>query len=379
MIYLMSLILLIWIAFFIDAAWGLRTIERLESEKELEDGPLISIIVAAKNEEEHIRKSIESQLSQKYKLIEWILVNDRSEDRTGDIMDGLSVRHPHMKVIHIKELPEGWLGKNHALYKGYLESKGEWLLFTDADVLYKEETVGKAASFLSRNSIDHMTAAPDLYAKGFWLKSFVAFFLFGFSYYKRPWRANIDSSKIGVGVGAFNLIRKKAYETIGTHQSIKERPDDDLQLGMMVKKFGLKQRMVSATKLLKVEWYPSLQAAFKGLEKNTFAGLHYQFPMVFLAVAGVFCSQVLPFLTIFSPDPLLRVLSFIVVILIFSLYYLIVKKLTSFSPLLFFVFPATALLFIYSIVRAVLLTIKRGGIEWRGTVYSLKELRKRER
>ncbi|MEH7308261.1 glycosyltransferase family 2 protein, partial [Neobacillus drentensis] len=126
---LFSLGILVWIIFLIDGLIGLRKIDQLENEEELELGPLLSVVVAARNEEKQIAASILSQLEQTYKHVEWILVNDRSTDTTGTIMEELTKKDPRIKVIHIYKLPKGWLGKNNALYTGTNQaSGGQWLL-----------------------------------------------------------------------------------------------------------------------------------------------------------------------------------------------------------------------------------------------------------
>lgn len=375
---LFSMGILVWTVFLIDGFIGLRKIEALEAEKSLEDGPLLSVIVAARNEAGQIKSSILSQLEQTYKNVEWILVNDRSTDSTGLLMDELQQEDHRITVIHIEELPEGWLGKNNALYKGFLQASGRWLLFTDADVKFDKETFAKALHYFERHELDHLTAAPNLSANPFWLKSFIAFFMFGFSYFKRPWAANNPKSKVGTGIGAFNLVSKEAYQSFGTHERVKMRPDDDLQLGMKMKKEGYRQRIVTALELIEVEWYGSLREAFVGLEKNTFAGLHYRVSMVLFAIFGVFITNVLPFITIFSSDKTVALLSLGNILLSGIHYLLVIKKMTIFSPSMFLVLPVTALLFIYSIIRASLLTFKRGGIMWRGTIYKLSELREKE-
>ncbi|WP_260631471.1 glycosyltransferase family 2 protein [Neobacillus niacini] len=356
----------------------MRKIEALEAEDCLENGPLLSVIVAARNEEGEIKASILSQLEQTYKNVEWILVNDRSTDSTGYLMEELQQEDSRISVVHIEELPEGWLGKNNALYRGYLQASGKWLLFTDADVKFEKEAFAKALRYFERHKLDHLTAAPNLSAKKFWLKTFVAFFLFGFSYFKRPWAANNPKSRIGTGIGAFNLVSKASYKAFGTHEKVKLRPDDDLQLGMRMKQAGYRQRIVTALKLIEVEWYGSLKEAFVGLEKNTFAGLQYRVSMVLFAIFGVFVTNVLPFITLFSPDKILAFLSLGIILLSGIHYVLVIKKMTIFSPAMFFVLPVTALLFIYCIIRASLLTFKRGGIMWRGTIYKLSELREKE-
>ncbi|MFS0863439.1 glycosyltransferase [Fredinandcohnia sp. 179-A 10B2 NHS] len=371
--------LIFWTFILLNGILGFRSIKRLEDIQTIDKTPLLSIIVAARNEEDSIAKSLETQFTQTYHNLEWIVVNDRSTDDTGRVLEKLQIKNNRLKVIHISKLPTGWLGKNHAMYQGYLHSKGDYLLFTDADVMYQPEVIHKAMSFLQMEEIDHLTIAPNLSAQTFWLKTFVSFFLFGFSYFKRPWLANKDRSKIGTGIGAFNLLSRQAYEQIGTHKAISLRPDDDLQLGFKIKATGLKQRIVSGLSLLSVDWYPSLRAAFTGLEKNTFAGLHYRVSMVFLAIIGTFVSTIFPYITLFTGDSIHFLLSILIIFLLGCSYTLTTKKITTFSPLLFIVFPITSLLFIYSIARASILTFIRGGVMWRGTKYSLKELRKMDK
>ncbi|MEH7095111.1 glycosyltransferase [Neobacillus vireti] len=378
LIIMFTIGILVWIVFLLDAVLGFRNFDSLELEEGLDSGPLLSVIVAARNEEKQIEVSILSQLKQTYKNVEWILVNDRSTDATGSIMDRLSRQDSRIRVLHIKELPAGWLGKNHALYNGTLQASGQWILFTDADVQYGTKAFAKALHYFERHQLDHLTAAPNLSANHFWLKSFVAFFLFGFSYFKRPWMANNPKSKIGTGIGAFNLVSKRAYEAFGTHKKLKMRPDDDLQLGLKMKRAGYRQRIVSALRLMEVEWYGSLKEAFVGLEKNTFAGLNYRISMVFFSIFGVFMTNVLPFFTIFAENKTIVLLSLGNIVTSCILYCIVIKKMTVFSPALFLVLPITALLFIYSIIRASFLTFKRGGIVWRGTTYKLSELREKD-
>ncbi|MCA1030637.1 glycosyltransferase family 2 protein [Bacillus timonensis] len=376
LIYFLLINTIFWTIMLIDGLIGFRKIKKLENISFIQSNPQISIIIPARNEADSIEQSIRSQFQQSYENIEWIVVNDRSTDETGRIIDELALGDTRMKVIHIKELPQGWLGKNYALYQGYLLANSSYIIFTDADVIYHKDAIYKAISHMVTNHLDHLTIAPNLKAHSFWLRAFVSFFLFGFSFYKRPWRANKKNSKIGIGIGAFNLVKRNAYEKIGTHKALARRPDDDLQLGNLIKKAGLKQEMVTGLTLLSVEWYRTLKEALIGLEKNTFAGLHYRLSMVFVSIIGITLSIIFPFILLFMTYGNTLLLTSITIILILSFYYIVLKNMTTFSPLNMLVFPITAGLFIFSIIRAVFLTLYRGGIVWRETSYSLKSLRK---
>ncbi|WP_096155017.1 MULTISPECIES: glycosyltransferase [Bacillus] len=367
-----------WLVVLVDAKIGMRKIIKLESvQPDITKGPLVSIIVAAKDEEKDIKESILSQLNQTYENVEWIIVNDRSDDKTGDIIDKLSNYDPRIKTIHIQELPEFWLGKNYALFKGYKESNGDYLLFTDADIMYEKTMISRAVTYFQQKELDHLTVAPNLKGRSFWTNAFISFFLFGFSYFKRPWKANDEKSKAAIGIGAFNLLRRDVYEAIGTHQEISMRPDDDLMLGLKVKNAGKRQNLLLAQNLLEVEWYPSLRSALIGLEKNTFAGLFYSYLMVAFALCGVFISQVWPFMAMFFTEGITRYLFIISILIIFFTYHQTANLMTKGANKYFFVFPITALIFMYSIIRATILTTIRGGIVWRGTFYSIKDLKRK--
>ncbi|TFE03155.1 glycosyltransferase [Jeotgalibacillus salarius] len=374
---LLSLTALFWMVIAVDTYRGLMILPALEKEATLSSSGMISVIVPARNEETHIEKSIRSQLSQTYQQIEWILVNDRSTDQTGKMMEKLAAQDQRVRVIHISKLPDGWLGKNYALYKGAQAAAGHTYLFTDADVIYEPDLIAKAVSYMDRVKIDHLTVSPDLQSRSFLLKGFVAFFLFGFSYYKRPWSANRDKSKSGMGIGAFNMITKEAYKKTGGHQAIRLRPDDDLQLGMLVKRHGLSQRMATAKTMLRVEWYPTLKEALKGLEKNAFAGLHYSYTFTFAAMTGVFISQVLPFIAVFHSDFYTSAMAWVVITAIMAVYIPLTRKLTTYSSWHAVLFPVSAILFIFAVIRAAMLTLIRGGVKWRGTIYPIKELKKK--
>jgi glycosyltransferase involved in cell wall biosynthesis len=375
-----------WIAMVFDTFRGFRLIKGLPtSVKTLDKAPLVSIIIAAKEEEKSITKTVKNLLNQDYARFEIIVINDRSQDQTGTKLEELKqwsmgkkeIKVP-LQIIHITSLPEGWLGKNHALYQGYLQAKGEYLLFTDADVIYQPNTLRDAVSCMKQHEVDHLTLSPAMVAKGFWLRAFVHFFLFGFNLFVRPWKANVDEQhRDGMGIGAFNLLTRKAYEKIGTHKALALRPDDDLQLGIRVKQAKLKQRFLTALQHLQVEWYPDLKSAIKGLEKNVFAGLDYRLPMVGLAIFGQFFAFCFPFIAVWLFWDWKSVIYLFAVTIMMGLYLAHTQRFSrEYSIWEVAVLPLTVLLFIYVFVRSVFLTLRQGGIYWRGTFYSLKELKR---
>lgn len=374
-----------WISMFFIHLVGLPKIPSVPVvERQQGEEPLVSVIVAGKEEEAAIASTLRGLLQQAYSRFELIAVNDRSEDRTGERMEEVKrwaqengLGHVPFQVVHVERLPEGWLGKNHALYEGYRRAKGEILLFTDADIKFQPNTLRSTVRYLQANKVDHLTMAPVMMAKGLVLRGFVLFFLFSLGMLKWMWLPNNDEqTKMGMGVGAFNMITREAYEQIGTHRAIAMRPDDDLMLGQRVKQAGLRQRLATGQQFFSVEWYPSLRAAMLGLEKNIFAGLEYKLWMVAAGFAGQLVFYFLPFVGAFMFDGWTQGLFAVaaLILIVMNLFY--VKKLTNYSGWEVLLLPFSVLLFCYILLRSTFLTLKRGGIYWRGTFYSLSELKK---
>ncbi|MCA0970176.1 glycosyltransferase [Halobacillus litoralis] len=375
MFWLYVILALFWMVVLVDYWLGYRKIPSLTSMSSLPSDEKLSVIIAAKDEEKDIEATIRSLAGQENVNVEIIAVNDRSDDRTGERMERLAGEFPQVQSFTIKALPDGWLGKNHALHFGVKQATGDYFVFTDADIIFQKNALSKAFTFLKKEKADHVTAAPDLNGESFWLRGLISFFLLGFGYLKRPWQANQDNKKGGMGIGAFNLISRTCYEQIGGHEAIRLRPDDDLELGQRVKRFGFRQRLVSALDDMTVEWYPSLKAALIGFEKNAFAGLNYSVLLALTAVVGVFISQVLPYLLLIISPLEIQIISAVNIVLLCCLYALTIHSLTTYSMWYILALPIFALLFVYMLSRALLLTWIRGGIEWRGSRYSLKELK----
>jgi cellulose synthase/poly-beta-1,6-N-acetylglucosamine synthase-like glycosyltransferase len=340
------------------------------------DWPRLSIIVPARNEERDVRAAVESLLRQDYPALELIVVNDRSTDRTGAILAALAAEHQgRLRVLTVTELPAGWLGKNHALWFGARHSTGAWLLFTDADVVFDPTCLRRAIAYAETRGLDHLTMSPRLLARGYWLNAFINFFLYAFTVFIRPDLANDPKSQVGIGVGAFNLIRRSAYERIGTHRAISLRPDDDIKLGKRVKLSGLRQRVLNGADVLSLRWYTTLDEAIRGLEKNTFAGAEYRVSAVLGAVAVMAGLLAAPWAFVWIARGWTRRL-LAATIAVQSMTYLGANWLNR-RPVLRYLpaFPVTALLFCYTALRSTWLTLRQGGIRWRGTLYPLAELR----
>lgn len=358
----------------IDFAIGHRRVRLLKDVAPASIGPPVSIIAAARNEARGIEAAAASLLSVDYPDLEVILVDDRSTDGTGAILDRLAQAHRHLIVIHVSELPDGWLGKNHALSVGAARASGELLLFTDADVVFETTAVRRAVAVLEGDRLDHLAAIPDIRVPGVALNAFVAAFGVFFTLYSRPWKARDPRSRSHIGIGAFNLVRARVYRAVGTHQAIAMRPDDDIKLGKLVKKHGFRQDVVHARDEIIVEWYSSLGAMIDGLMKNAFAGVNYSVWGVIGSTAALVLMYVWPVIALFATHGATRAVNALSVALTLLIFSISVRH--SGGRLVYaLAFPAAALLFAYVIWRSALRAVIRGSVAWRGTEYPLERLR----
>lgn len=377
------------LSMLVAAAWLVAGIELLRGIRRIPDlaagppppppgpdrWPYVSVIVPARNEAGAIRASLESLLGQDYPRFEVIAVDDRSADGTGAIMDSLAAAHPALQVIHIRGLPPGWLGKTHALHSGYRAAAGEWVLFTDGDVLFHPQCLRRAVTLAEARGLDHLTVFPSLTLRGFWEKALVSCFAILFNLKLRPWRAADPRSKAYVAVGAFNLVRRSAYERIGTHQALALEVLDDVQLGWLIKRAGLRQEAAQSGGLIRVRWQEGLGGIVSGLTKNAFAGLGYRVRDVGLSTALLLTMDVFPFVGLLTLGGGARLACLGSVVILTALYGVHARHLRV--PAAYVAtHPLAALLFIYIILRSTTLTLSRGGVVWRGTWYPLDALRK---
>ena len=378
--YLASLGSLVWLALSFQWLRGIRKIPVLEDvlETDLVDrNPALSIILAARDEERSVNESVVSMLAQDYSgLLEVIAVNDRSTDRTGEILEELATKHPdRLRISNVESLPEGWLGKTHALYTGAARATGEWLLFTDADVIFSTDCTEKAVRYATSSGLDHLTLPPEIVCRSVLLRSFVAAFTLVFEMTQRPWRVGDPQAQEHVGVGAFNLIRKDAYERSGTHRAIRMRPDDDMKLAKLLKRHGFRQGVAYGAGLISVEWHQTLPDAVRGLSKSMFSSLDYRIGATVAGVLMLLLTNVLPIFGLFSRN-LTGTLCRLNFLSTFLLYAYRVSHFGHETPWWYAVLhPFGICVFIYAMLRSASTTLAGGGIEWRETRYPLKELK----
>jgi glycosyltransferase involved in cell wall biosynthesis len=339
------------------------------------DCPRISILFAARDEEEKLPAALATLMELDYPQLEVIAVDDRSRDATSRILDEFSSAHSRLCVVHVTGLPPGWLGKPHALQKAYEASTGEWLLFTDADVRFKPDVLRRAITFARQRNLDHLTLLSDVEMVGFWETVLVTFFGLAFHIANDPHRASNPNSRFYVGVGAFQLLKRSAYEASGTHRRLAMEVVDDMKLGKIVKQEGFRSGAGVAQDFVVVRWHAGIGNLIRGVTKNFFAGVGYNLGFVAVSVAGLLLTNVLPFAGLFLGHGWIRVFSTIAVFSALALHagVAIVMRV---SPLYALTNPLGALLFAYMLLRSTVVTLRQGGIIWRDTFYPLDELKR---
>jgi cellulose synthase/poly-beta-1,6-N-acetylglucosamine synthase-like glycosyltransferase len=382
-----TILALAWFSRIVDAAIGMPSVANISTPQWDIDPvsapgemspPRVSIIVPARNEEEDIELSLTRLLQLDYGNFEVIAVNDRSTDRTGEIMEEVAARSTsqgRLKVIHHRELPAGWLGKTHAMWTAANQAKGDWLLFTDADVMFKPDSVRRALAYGEAERADHVVVFPQMIMKRPGEYMMIAFFQTMFVFGHRPWKVADPKSKDHMGVGAFNLIRRSAYEKVGTYEALRMEVLDDMKLGKVVKNAGLAQRNVFGEDLISIRWAHGASGVVENLTKNFFAVLSFQWWRTLIAAFGLAFLNLMPFLGLWLAHGWERLPYGFAVASMF-LIYLGMSWRSGVPAYYFALHPVSTVLFIYTLMRSMSHALWNDGIIWRGTKYPLEELRK---
>jgi glycosyltransferase involved in cell wall biosynthesis len=339
------------------------------------DLPRISLLFAARDEEEKLPGALDTLAQLDYPELEIIGVDDRSEDATGRILDEFAASHARFRAIHVKELPAGWLGKPHALQQAYEASSGEWLLFTDADVRFKVDVLRRAITMATERKLDHLSLFGDVEMVGFWEKVVVTFFGMAFHMATAPSEVINPKSGAYVGVGAFQLLKRSAYEAAGTHRRLAMEVIDDMKLGKIVKQAGFRSGVGIAQDSVVVRWHAGARNLINGVTKNFFAGSGFSVTRVMISILGLFLMNVLPFAGLVFGHGWVRIFAGVSVLIVLCMHAGVDIVMRA-SPLYCVTVPIGAVLFAYMLLRSTVYTLKQGGIIWRGTFYPLEALKR---
>jgi len=354
--------------------------------------PSLTIVVPARNEEAEIEAALRSLLQLNYPRYQVVAVNDRSTDQTGAIMERLASEPASagkLRVIHVRDLPSGWLGKVHAMWLGSQrnaaqenatqgnaaqQTSNDWLLFTDADCVFHPDALRRAIHYATRTATDHVVLFPTAHMKTLGERMMISFPQVMSSFAMRPWKVRDPKARDHIGVGAFNLIRRSAYDAIGTYEKLRLEVVDDIKLGESIKSARLRQDVVFGPDLVSLRWAVGAAGVVANLEKNLFAFLRFRISLVLAVCAVTFFLCVCPFLGLLLAPGWARA-PFAVAVAMIALAYTLTGRYMASSPWMFLTCPIAALVFNFATLQSAFLALRDGAITWRGTKYSLTELK----
>ncbi|MEN9663505.1 MAG: hypothetical protein RL324_2454 [Verrucomicrobiota bacterium] len=333
--------------------------------------PRVSVVVAARDEAARIENTVRHVLAQQGVTVELIVVDDRSTDATGRILQELAAGDARLKPCRIETLPDGWLGKCHACHTGAGTATGDWILFTDADCWIKPDVLARALAVAEREKVDHIALTPGVASPTTGAGAWHLLFLMTVT----DWISAVNRDRPGryLGIGAFNLMRASAYRACGGYEALRLTVLDDMKLGLLLRRSGHRTRAYLGGDDVECHWGTTVPDMVKVMEKNYFAALEFRLAVALgLGLGGLLvwlAAIVGPFTG--TRTGLAAGLALWVVMLpnaILARRLGISLHRAVLAPLMF---PAL----FYALLVSTLVTVRQGGIRWRGTFYSLEQLR----
>ena len=341
--------------------------------------PELTVIIPACNEEASVEATLRSLIASWGIRLQVIAVDDRSTDRSGAIMEKVaseakwqSAGHT-LQVIHVRDLPSGWLGKPHALATAAEAAQSDWILFTDGDVLFAPQALTLALRYALAERADYLVLMPHWIVKSHGEAAMHGAMHALTTWTFRPWRVADPSRPDFIGVGAFNLVRRSAYEALGGFATLRMEVIEDLRFGWMLKRAGYRQRFAFGPGLAAVRWSRGAWGVVRNLEKNLFALYRYRVGLTLLTCFGLAIQIVFPLAALWGSG-WSRAAAVTLYACVAGIY-ITSRKVTRVSAAYVLLYPLAVSLFLFAMLRSMTLALLRGGVVWRGTLYSLKRLR----
>ncbi len=336
--------------------------------------PSLTVVVPARNEADNIGATLETLVLQQYTGLRVLAIDDRSTDKTRQIVDDFAKRYPErIGAIHIDYLPEGWLGKTFALEVGTRNSSSDYLLFTDADVLFSPSSLRRAMAFAVMTQADHAVVMPTPQVKGRGEGMVLSFFSVLGIWLARPWRVSDPQARHDViGVGAFNLVRREALDVLGGWEPQRLAVIEDVTLARRIKSAGLRQRVAFGPDLILVHWAKGARGIVRGLSKNLFAAVNFRSSLMLCACVGMLVLFLAPLagLAWWPTVP-----PAVIMLCCIGACYRIMSERSNIDARYGWLYPAGVFVMVWAMIRSMLSVAVRRGVMWRGTLYPLRELR----
>lgn len=337
--------------------------------------PSLTVVVPAKDEGAAIEATLRSLLLQDYPL-DVVAVNDRSTDSTGAKMDAVAAEFPgRVRVLHVTDLPAGWAGKVHAMTRAAEHVSSEYLLFTDGDVAFAPDALRRALTAMVAAEADHFVLLPTLRVESWDEGVVLATIQTLGNLAVRLWKVPDPRAKRdALGVGAFTLVRRLAFEEMGGFARRPLEMTEDLRLGQDMKVAGYRAGVAFGRDLVCLHWATGAIGIVRGLTKNAFAALAFRVPLAVGAVVFPVLAFWVPLVGLFVPG--MRLASIITWVLVAVAFRVNAKK-SGVAAGYGLLSPLGALAVAAAVFVSTFETLRQGGVWWRGTFYSLAELRAR--
>ncbi|MGI9068586.1 MAG: glycosyltransferase, partial [Pyrinomonadaceae bacterium] len=259
------------------------------------DAPLVSVLVPARNEQHRILADcIRSILAQDYGCFEVIAVNDRSTDATEAILETLAKSDDRLRVIAGEEPPAGWLGKPYAMQQAFNHARGEWILATDADMIFDPAALRTAVESTLEGKGDAMTLIPHFEAGSFWERVMIPTWTWVLLMFTLFYRISNPKTQGAVGIGGFFLMRRTVLERVGGYEALKDEVMEDVRLAEMIKRSGARLFAEYAPKLLSTRMYRNFGEMWECSTKNWFSGMKFSLPFALGCVFSMYLISVVP-------------------------------------------------------------------------------------
>ncbi|MBU0638153.1 MAG: glycosyltransferase family 2 protein [Planctomycetes bacterium] len=337
--------------------------------------PSLSVLVAGKDEESNIGRCLEGLLAQDYPRLQVIVINDRSADRTGEIIDEWAKRDPRVVAVHVTELRAGWFGKNNAMRAGQTHATGAWLCFSDADCVYDSpKLLAAAVRFALREQVGFLSVLPRLEASTLWERVVQPVAGAIMVLWNPPQKVNDPRSSRAYANGAFMLLARPAYEAIGGHEPVKATLNEDMHMARIAKQVGVRLRVILGGGMYRVRMYTGFAQIWRGWSR-IFYGCFGTLPRLLASIVMLSVFSISPYVTLLA-SPLagaewwrLGVPAAFAIVAqqtVLWRFYRVSEMAGGWA----LTYPLGALVCLGMTLSAILKALGAAGTTWRGTTYT---------
>ena len=289
--------LALWVACL---AWNLLNNREAPSvsaamEFPLRSEPRVSILIPARNETKILAKTLPLFLAQEYGDYEVILADDASTDGTGDLARRFAAENPErLRVVSLHELPPGWVGKTHALQKAFEAARGEWVLATDADMVFHPKALRAGLWLAERHNAELVSLFAFLECGSFWERLMMPVFGLMLASVFPLRKINDPQSSVAIASGGYILMRRESWASLGGYEAIRGEMIDDLNTARRMKHSGRRIFAALTRDLVRTRMYTNFRGIWEGLRKNAFAAHRFSVVRMAAFLAGAWLTALLP-------------------------------------------------------------------------------------